>query len=526
MKPPEPANPLSPYGKEAKPRFLRLLPRSFTRRREEGDEEPLNVPSTQSLRALRRELEFIDSRLSTRLVRLAHDRKALADRRTEWQTAAAATSSQEDSSRSTKRSASPAPTSKYKISRTEPSPLSSSSSSSGPFPSTPFKVKTSHPATDIPYDDPKPRNQIPIIQFWNTVDPHFRPLTENDLAFLEQPPIPPSPSTVTTTTTSSSSSKQPPGSQASGEKEDHEGKEGSGPSQDDTGPFIIPPLGRHYSAIWTQEDSHRSSSSSSSSPSISSSSSSQDSGGLKALYTSVNRAMAPSDLTDEHLLSPNPTAGPLTSRLVAALMRDVGSHRVWGTDPHIRAKAHKQTFDTLEGRVERELARIGLVPEGTVVDWSAKEDDPLCAELRQLQEELAIVKEKNDRHKRLLIPRVRDRIAYQQYLSIRDDLDKEVYEHGVKRPGSKGKKKKGPGSSSSSSSSSSSVIFLPEAAVPSMRRRKAFIQALGPIFDDPKFTDPPSELFHDEHQDPSPHPSASLNDHPPEEIHHPPPPPK
>ncbi|RKP12640.1 histone acetyltransferases subunit 3-domain-containing protein, partial [Piptocephalis cylindrospora] len=323
----------------------------------------------------------------------------------------------------------------------------------------------------------KPRNQIPIIQFWNTVDPHFRPLTENDLAFLE----PPHPATAATTTTTTA---------ASAEGTSKEGSEEGATGQDDTGPFIIPPLGRHYSTVWAEEDMQKSGPGPTPSPT-------QDPGGLKALYTTVDRAMAPSDLTDDHLLSPKPTAGPLTSRLAAALMRDIGAHRVWGTDPHIRAKAYKQTFDTLEGRIERELARIGLVPEGTQVDWTAQEDDPLCAELRKLQEELVNVKEKNDRRKQLLIPRVRDRIAYQQYLSIRDDLDKDVYEHGVKRPGSKGKKKKGPGSSSSSSSSSS-VIFLPEAAVPSLKRRRAFIDALGPIFDDDKFTDPPTELFHED----------------------------
>jgi transcriptional adapter 3 len=59
-------------------------------------------------------------------------------------------------------------------------------------------------------------------------------------------------------------------------------------------------------------------------------------------------------------------------------------------------------------------------------DYSDKVDDPIATALRQLQAELRVVSATNKARKLRLAERARDRLAYQEYLELRDSIDKNI----------------------------------------------------------------------------------------------------
>lgn len=67
-------------------------------------------------------------------------------------------------------------------------------------------------------------------------------------------------------------------------------------------------------------------------------------------------------------------------------------------------------------------------------DWSKKkEDDEVCRELRSLQTQLKAVQKRNNRRKKVLIPIVEEQIAWQEYMSVLEDLNKQVEQHYRRR---------------------------------------------------------------------------------------------
>ncbi len=84
-------------------------------------------------------------------------------------------------------------------------------------------------------------------------------------------------------------------------------------------------------------------------------------------------------------------------------------------------------------------------------DFSQSYDDEIAGELRGLQSELRVVKRMNDARKERLANIATDRLAYQDYLEMLDDLNRQIssgYQRIIKaqqKALSGGKKKKGPG---------------------------------------------------------------------------------
>lgn len=83
------------------------------------------------------------------------------------------------------------------------------------------------------------------------------------------------------------------------------------------------------------------------------------------------------------------------------------------------------------------------------INWDAREDDEISIKLRSLQKELRDVMKVNKSRKQRLLGLVNNHLAYQEYNTILDDLDKQVEQGYLKRFVSQGTDKWLRGASSS-----------------------------------------------------------------------------
>lgn len=67
------------------------------------------------------------------------------------------------------------------------------------------------------------------------------------------------------------------------------------------------------------------------------------------------------------------------------------------------------------------------------IDWNAKEDDEICAELRTLGRELKEQINTNEYHKRRLLEVVDCQLQFEQYRQVLDTLDTQVETGYLKR---------------------------------------------------------------------------------------------
>lgn len=158
-------------------------------------------------------------------------------------------------------------------------------------------------------------------------------------------------------------------------------------------------------------------------------------------------------------------------------------------------------YPTFEERLKRELKYVGIYvnmpkdesnPTGDDPDWlTGREDDEISAELRELQNSLKQVTVKNQKRKNALIPLVERRLAWQEYSSILDDLDKQIDQAYVKRIRVPKKRKKNqPSTPSAASTESASQAAQQKAANSSLKalldKRQRWITKIGPLFDRPE----------------------------------------
>lgn len=167
-------------------------------------------------------------------------------------------------------------------------------------------------------------------------------------------------------------------------------------------------------------------------------------------------------------------------------------------EPH-RWKINSINLDypTFEERLKRELRYVGIYvnmpkdesnPNGDDPDWlTGREDDEISAELRELQNSLKQVTVKNQKRKTALIPLVERRLAWQEYSSILDDLDKQIDQAYVKRIRVPKKRKKNHVSTSVANTESASQAAQQKAANSSLKalldKRQRWITKIGPLFD-------------------------------------------
>ncbi|KAI1311337.1 Transcriptional regulator [Mortierella claussenii] len=294
----------------------------------------------------------------------------------------------------------------------------------------------------------KVANQVPIQTFWSSMEPYFRPFTESDRVVLEE--------------------------------------EG-----DQVTPLLIPPLGKHYLEAWAEEDralipydgfeSRRSSVDL-----------------IKDVTPSRNTVYnQPFELTDENIDQDEVSCGPLTERIICSLVAEdvVDPNEIKQDDDQptssspapINLHSNVRNYAELEERIKRELRYIGLLGNDEI-DWDAREDDEISITLRSLQKELRDVMKVNRGRKQRLLSLVNNHLAYQEYNTILDDLDKQVEQGYLKRfRMTKSKKKK-----------TSTPKSLSESALSAMDRRRRFVQGVGPIFPAENYTIPSKTIFPEE----------------------------
>ena len=159
-------------------------------------------------------------------------------------------------------------------------------------------------------------------------------------------------------------------------------------------------------------------------------------------------------------------------------------------------------YPSFEERLKRELKYVGIymnLPRNEDSsgnddpDWvTGREDDEISGELRELQNELRLVTKKNIKRKAMLIPLVERQLAWQEYSSILDDLDKQVDQAYIKRirvP--KNKKKKLNISATTGSTSQAALQAAHQQAANSslkslLDKRQRWISKIGPLFDKPE----------------------------------------
>lgn len=186
-------------------------------------------------------------------------------------------------------------------------------------------------------------------------------------------------------------------------------------------------------------------------------------------------------------------------------------------------------YPTFEERLKRELKYVGIymnLPKnennsyGDDPDWlTGREDDEISAELRGLQSSLKAVTKRNQKRKEILKPLLERELAWEEYSSILDDLDKQIDQAYVKRIRAPKKKKKHHGSGSgnnthhninggaSGNNASASQLAQQKAANSSLKalleKRQRWISKIGPIFDKPEIMKriPKESVFKDMDQE-------------------------
>ncbi|PFH53570.1 hypothetical protein AMATHDRAFT_73369 [Amanita thiersii Skay4041] len=236
--------------------------------------------------------------------------------------------------------------------------------------------------TDVVEDFSKLKapSQIQVTSFYSSIEPWIRPIREEDIGFLEY-------------------------------------------TGDEIEPFIMPKLGRHYSEVWEDEDA----------------------GILPPIhplqeapaekYSAPAPKWDPSTLMEPELLTEDKGHGPLTERVISALLpvpdewkgvkaaEDAMEGRPGGSGA-AAARKEKLNVSELENRIKDTMRYHGLL-DG-MPDFTEKVDDPIATALRHSQRELRTVLATNKARRTRLVAIARDRLAFQEYLELRDSIDKNI----------------------------------------------------------------------------------------------------
>ena len=254
----------------------------------------------------------------------------------------------------------------------------------------------------------------------------------------------------------------------------------------------------------------------------------------------------PSTLSEPDLAVEERSHGPLTERLISALLpiqdaasswkgvkaaEDAMEGRPGGTGA-AAARREKVNVADLEDRIQDTMRFHGLLgepvnymdvhimlsflsdPKLFQPDYSARVDDPIATALRHAQSELRKVVTINKARKERLTGVAKDRLGYQEYLDLRDTLDKSIvalYGKLQKKDAPKlgKKKKKGPEVNGSVNGGGTCVelpkpppsalglgpdddlyLVVPDQLRQLVETRRQWVTTVGGIFDDKERTCP------------------------------------
>ncbi|ORX89871.1 hypothetical protein K493DRAFT_340363 [Basidiobolus meristosporus CBS 931.73] len=303
---------------------------------------------------------------------------------------------------------------------------------------TPEEAKKSARGThgkDIEEDYPtaKIANQIPIQTYWNYIETFFRPITEEDIAFLEE-------------------------------------------KGDETEPYIVPALGKNYLEAWAEEERKLV-------PQFDDIPQTPKFDHMGTVKKDDSSEFSVEDLT----------CGPLTERIICALIQEnlVDPQEYLNdedsdsnTEDGPQSEVYSSELADMEERLKRELRYIGILGDEDI-DWNAREDDEVSSSLRNLQKELRDQASINKLRKEKLLTISTEHLACQEYLQILEELDKQIEQSYIKRVrAAKSKKKK-----------QVQPKALSENTTNIMERRQRYVEGIGCIFPREKFTIPENSIY-------------------------------
>lgn len=335
------------------------------------------------------------------------------------------------------------------------------------------------PNVDFSKNKP-PSNQVQFTTFQSYLESYFRPFLNEDIKFLNENYV------------------LAPGMDKSN-------------YDPNVSPYIIPKLGPFYADVWSEEDANLGTKI-------------NVSGYQQPSVESYKPKGSVDEILDENLYTEEVSCGPLSSRLLSAVLNahegrssddedngddstlfgeDVATRLDTGEDYKFMAEVND--FHSIEERLKRELKYIGifmnlpsddesqnkLILNGRYIkrnnqtiidtdDWVRnKEDDEVCAEIRSLQKTLREVTIRNKRNKKRLIPIVEEHLAWQEYYTILEELNKQVDQAYTKRLKVKNKKKKVEMSPAQQQAANSGLRAL-------LDKRKRWIENIGKLFKPPE----------------------------------------
>lgn len=362
---------------------------------------------------------------------------------------------------------------------------------------------------DKDFSSAKPSNQISFSTFSTYVEPYFRPFTEEDLAFLRE-------------------------------------------RGDRVAPFVLPKRGKkHYAEIWAEEDGAMAIDSLPDKPDpnhprgsiehMTDDIAETDKLSVGPLLSRLLQAMRPErrvvasedskpvtngingeangsldlsmngiDSFDAAASSASQANGqPSERELSPAAHMPESNSETWKKATH-----PKLDYNQVEERIKQELRHIGFLPdpdsgqpqpEEARADYDGAYDDEVAARLRLLQDRLREHMLMNGARKDKLSELVRERMAFQEYQTILEDLDSQVQAAYLKRTRTMGKTKKKarPGAAGAAASAAAGIARpgIGDLTKTLMERRRRWIESIGTVFDGenlgkvPRASEPDSTIF-------------------------------
>lgn len=344
---------------------------------------------------------------------------------------------------------------------------------------------------DKDFSSAKPSNQISFSTFSTYIEPYFRPFTEEDLAFLRE-------------------------------------------RGDRVTPFLLPKRGKkHYTEVWAEEDGAMAIDSLPDKPDpnhprgniehLTDDIAETDKLSVGPLLSRLLQAMRPErravasedgrpaingvngeangtmDLSLNGIDSFDAAAPPASQPNGQPSERELppASHMPdSNSEPWKKATHPKLDYNQVEERIKQELRHIGFLsdpdveqpqPEEARADYDGAYDDEVAARLRLLQDRLREQMLINGARKSKLSELVRERMAFQEYQTILEDLDSQVQAAYLKRTRTMGKtkKKQRPGAAGAAASAAAGLARpgIGDLTKTLMERRRRWIESIGTVFD-------------------------------------------
>ncbi|WRT64729.1 uncharacterized protein IL334_001663 [Kwoniella shivajii] len=245
---------------------------------------------------------------------------------------------------------------------------------------------------DEDFSNAKAPSQVAFTSFWSGVDPYLKDVKEDDLAML--------------------------------------GFKADAPES-----YEVPARGRHYTEIWDEEDDV---------PPGTTSRFPVPNLRLQQIQQQLNGpAILPhfvptNELRDENLVDEQRGLGSLTERVVAAVVGKLG----FGEKNENAEKAAAEIADVepakvdvvdLEERMKKELKAVMLLGEHDEYDPLNREDDEITSALRQSQRLLSQQTALNEARKSRLAEIAKQRLAYSEYQSLLEGIEKSIESGWAKR---------------------------------------------------------------------------------------------